>query len=131
MRPYYEAMLERANELILHYPSRSSLVTAVSYFAKNYRGFTRFLDYLDLPIDNNIAERQLRNPVIGRKTWYGTHSERGVETAEVLFSILQTCRFLKVNPRDYLQAVTQAIHREDSPFTPSQYLTDTPRTACS
>lgn len=129
MRPLYQAMLERANELLLRYPSRSSLVSALLYFTKNYAGFTRFLEDPDLPIDNNIAERQLRNPVIGRKTWYGTHSERGVETAEILFSILQTCRFLKVNPRDYLQAITQALHRGDPPFTPGQYLATMTRAA--
>lgn len=127
MRPFFEAMLDRANKLLLTYPSRSSLVSALLYFTKNYLGFTRFLEDPELPIDNNIAERQLRNPVIGRKTWYGTHSERGVETAEILFSILQTCRFLKVNPRDYLQAVTLAMHRGDPPFTPSQYLLDISR----
>jgi transposase len=129
MRPFYEVMLERANQMLLSYPSRSSLVSALLYFTKNYLGFTRFLADPDLPIDNNMAERQLRNPVIGRKTWYGTHSERGVETAEILFSILQTCRFLKVNPRDYLQAVTLAMHSGDPPFTPNQYLADKTRVA--
>jgi len=129
MRPIFQAMFDRASELLDAYPSRSSLVTALLYFKNNYPGFTWFLEDPDLPIDNNIAERQLRNPVIGRKTWYGTHSERGVKTSAILFSILQTCRYLKVNPRDYLQAVTQALHRGEKPFTPKDYLKFSDRAA--
>ena len=51
----------------------------MSYFLENYDGLTLFLKNPSLPIDNNQQERLLRNPVVGRKTWYGTHSKRGAQ----------------------------------------------------
>lgn len=122
MKPYFEAMLEMGNKLRPHFPDKSTLVTAINYLENNYAGLTRFLENPDLPIDNNVAERQLRSPVIGRKTWIGTHSERGVETTEILFTLMQTCRLLKINPREYLTAVTQSMLSGDEPFTPSEYM---------
>jgi transposase len=126
MKPFFESMAEMAKQLRPHYSDKSTLVTAIDYFLNHYEGFTRFLEHPDLPIDNNVAERQLRSPVIGRKTWIGTHSERGVETTEILFTLMQTCKLLKVNPREYLRAVTQSMLSGGSAFTPSEYLKSIP-----
>ena len=63
----------------------------MNYFLRNDDGFTRLIDNPDLTIDNNPAERLLRNPVIGRKTWYESHSKGGAETAAVLFSLVEFC----------------------------------------
>ena len=122
MKPYFEAMLEMGIKIRPHFSDKSTLVKAINYLENNYQGLTRFLENPDLPIDNNVAERQLRSPVIGRKTWYGTHSERGAETTEILFTLMQTCRLLKINPREYLSAVTDVMLKGGIPFTPSEYL---------
>ena len=50
---------------------------------------------------DNPAERLLRSPVVGRKTWYRTHSKAGAEAAAVHFSIVETCKMKGVNPREY------------------------------
>jgi hypothetical protein len=54
-----------------------------------------------VPIDNNASERILRGPVVGRKTWYGTHSKDGALAAAVHFSLVQSCRLVGLNPRTY------------------------------
>lgn len=126
MRPFFESMVARGHQTRDAYSSKSSIVKAIDYLTNNYAGLTRFLDNPNLPVDNNAAERQLRTPVIGRKTWYGTHSERGVETTEILFSIMQTCRLIKIDPREYLRAVTKAMLSREAPFTPSQYMASIP-----
>jgi transposase len=121
MRPYFEAMADQGKQSRIQFSDRSSLVTAINYYLNNYEGLTRFLQDPELPIDNNLSERQLRSPVLGRKTWYGTHSERGVETTEILFTLMQSCKILKIDPRHYLQAVTKTMLNGGPPFTPSQY----------
>jgi transposase len=126
MRPYFEEMLAYAKKVRDQFSDKSSLARALDYFTNHYEGFTRFLEHPDLPIDNNLSERQLRSPVIGRKTWYGTHSKRGVETTEILFTILQSCKSLKVNPYEYLVAVSKALFKGEAPFTPAQFLAETP-----
>ncbi len=45
---------------------------SIDYFLGNYEGLTQFLKNPNLLIDNNISERQLRCPVIGRKTCFLT-----------------------------------------------------------
>jgi transposase len=103
--------------------SKSSLGRAMTYFLKNYEGLTRYLSNADLPIDNNPQERLLRNPVIGRKTWYGTHSKRGAETAAVLFSLVESCKLNKVNPVEYFKTLVQKLHTGSAAFTPREFKT--------
>jgi hypothetical protein len=64
----------------------------------------------------------MRSPVIGRKTWYGTHSKRGAETNAVLFSIVESCKLNKINPREYFKDIVHAIHVKKDIFTPVEYL---------
>jgi len=98
------------------------LVKAIDYFIKNFDELTYFLKLEDIPIDNNSQERLMRNPVIGRKTWYGTHSKKGAETNAVLFSLVESCKINKVNPRDYFRDIVHAIHEKREIFTPGEHL---------
>ena len=121
MKPFFEAMKNRAREKITAYSSKSSIGKAMSYFLGNYNELTIFVENPQLPIDNNSQERLLRNPVIGRKTWYGTHSKRGAKTAAILFSLVESCKLNKVNPRTYFRKLIQDLHEAKPPFTPSQF----------
>ncbi|NOT79782.1 MAG: transposase [Bacteriovoracaceae bacterium] len=61
------------------------------------------------PLDNNLAEREFRAPVVGRKTWIGTHSKR-CRNNGVLFSIVRSCMMNKINPRNYFPWIVNQIH---------------------
>lgn len=119
---YYRFMEKIGLELKSSYSSKSSLVKAINYLLNNYLELTYFLSREDLPIDNNSQERLMRSPVVGRKTWYGTHSRRGAETNAVLFSLVESCKLNKVNPRDYFKDIVHAIHENRPIFTPHEYL---------
>ncbi len=121
-RLYYRAMERFGLQIKSSYSSKSSLVKAIDYLLRNFEGLTYFLSSEDLPIDNNSQERLMRSPVIGRKTWYGTHSRRGAETNAVLFSLVESCKLNKVNPREYFKDIVHAIHEKRPIFTPSEYL---------
>jgi transposase len=47
---------------------------------------------VEVPADNNFAERELRPLVIARKISFGSQSEKGARTREILMSILHTLR---------------------------------------
>jgi len=119
---YYRVMERFSLKIKNSYSSKSSLVKGINYFLKNFEELTYFLKYEDIPIDNNSQERLMRTPVIGRKTWYGTHSRRGAETNAVLFSLVESCKINKINPREYFKDIVHAIHEKRSIFTPSEYL---------
>ena len=119
--PCFEIMKREAGKLEGATSKNLSLGKAARYFLKNYEGLTRCLEDGDVPLDNNLQERLLRNPVVGRKTWYGTHSRRGARTAAMLFSLVNACHLNKVNPREYFPFVTAEIHQGGDPPTPSGY----------
>lgn len=126
MQPIFEEMKSQALLWFNEVSSKSAIARAMSYFLNNYEGLTLFLNpaHTDVAIDNNVQERLLRNPVIGRKTWYGTHSKQGAKTTAILFSVIESCKLNGVNPREYLKAITAEIHAGKPVFTPHQFTTN-------
>ena len=74
----------------------------------HWDGLTLFLDNPEVPLDNNIAENSIRNPVTGRKAYYGSGSIWSAELAATLFTILQTLVLWHINPRHWLSAYFKA-----------------------
>lgn len=60
------------------------------------------LDFPEVPLDNNEAERALREYVIERKISNGTRTDEGTKAWEVFLSLLDTCHKNVVNFYDYL-----------------------------
>lgn len=121
MKSRFEAMKTRASQELRRYPDGNQYKRGLNYFLENYEGLTLFLNQADVPIDNNSQERLLRSHVVGRKTWYGTHSEQGAETAAVLFSIVETCKLNGVNPREYFAKLVEDLLAGKSAYSPSDY----------
>ena len=53
-------------------------------------------------MDNNAAERKIRNPAVGRKNYYGSGAEWAGRLAMILFSIFATLAIWKINPGTWL-----------------------------
>jgi transposase len=121
MIPLFEQMKNLTIELKDTVSSKSLLAVAMNYFYENFNELTNFLTDPEVPIDNNSQERRLRNPVIGRKTWYGTHSERGAETTAVLFTLVESCKLCEVNPREYFRRLVEDLNYKRPPLTPAQF----------
>ena len=121
MKTYFKEMQEWAVRNLNSYSSKSSLGKAMKYLLRNYVGLTLFLSTPQIPIDNNQEERLLRSPVVGRKTWLGTHSKRGAKTAAILFSLVESCKLIKVNPREYFKKLVEAVHHGKPHFTPREF----------
>ncbi len=77
----------------------------------HWSGLIVFADYPEVPMDNNAAERQLRNPIVGRKNYYGSGSVWSSKLSAMLFSIFKTLRIWEINPHywlsDYLQTCAE------------------------
>lgn len=65
-------------------------------------------------LDNNVAERAVRPLAIGRKNWLFVGNEGGGEAAGVILTLIQTCRALGVNPREYLEYVMPRLMDHNS-----------------
>lgn len=64
--------------------------------------------------NTNVAERALRPLAIGRKNWLFFGSVGGGEAGAILLSLVQTCRGLGINPREYLEDVMRRIMSHNS-----------------
>lgn len=121
MRSHFEAMKARAEEELLRYFKGNKYYLALNYLLENYEGLTMCLEDPEIPVDNNSQERLFRGHVVGRKTWYGTHSEQGAETAAILLTIIETCKLNGVNPREYFPSVVRSILNRQSILTPPEW----------
>jgi transposase len=65
-----------------------------------------FLDYPQIPFENNFAERQIRPAVILRKNSQSNRSDRGAVTQAVLMSVYRT---LRLRGHDPLQTIADAL----------------------
>jgi transposase len=81
------------------------LENACQYALGLWPRLTRFLEYPDLELSNNLIENSMRPIALGRKNWIHIGSpEAGPKVAAIL-SVIETCRRLKISVRDYLSAV--------------------------
>jgi transposase len=70
---------------------------------EHWSGLTLFVDDPRIPMDNNISERRLRGPAVGRKNYYGSGADWSGRLAAMLFSIFATLKLWQVNPRLWLR----------------------------
>ena len=59
-------------------------------FRENKDKLYHWAEKRNVPADNNFAERQLRPLIISRKISYGSHSDEGAKTREILMTVLHT-----------------------------------------
>ncbi len=121
MLPLFEQIKKYCEEKIDDSMPESSFKKSLGYFLNHYDGLTFCTTNIDIPLDNNLSEREMRPPVVGRKTWIGTHSKRGAKTAAVVFSLVQSCKMNDVNPRDYFPWIVSGIHSGEDILTPYEY----------
>jgi len=97
----YEAQLQ---ELDLHLAKAKVL----NSLHNHWEGLTVCVGRPEVAMDNNTAERTLRNPVVGRKNYYGSGSVWSAHLAARLFSVLQTVLLWGLHPHHWLSVFLQA-----------------------
>ena len=68
----------------------------------HWPGLILFVDFPELPMDNNAMERALRPCALGRNNFLGSHSEWAGNLAACMYSIIQTCLLNGIEPKAYL-----------------------------
>lgn len=98
----FHAWLVKERDQVL---PKSPMAEAIGYALKNWTALVRYTEAGFLSIDNNVAEREMKRIAIGRKNWLFVGSDKGGQTAAVLFSFTSTCHRLGIEPWAYLQDV--------------------------
>ena len=121
MDPLFNQIYDIACEILMENSPTSLISKAANYFINNLPGLTLFLTDIDIPISNAYAERSVRNPAVGRKTWLGTHSRAGAETHAIHFSLFESCKINKVDPRKYYNYLAKLLNEGKELITPNKY----------
>ena len=76
---------------------------------RHWIALTRFTEYGFLNIDNNASQRALRAVAVGRKNYLFAGSDKGGQTAEILYTATQTCRRHGIDSFVYLKDVLERL----------------------
>jgi hypothetical protein len=109
---------------------QSRIGKAINYTLNHWDRVTRFLERGDLPIDNGVCERVIRNLAIGRKNWMHVMSDDGGKWMAILYSVIATCKLNNINPDEYLGDVLMRIAMRPvdasvRDLIPTEWLTNT------
>ena len=99
----------------------SALAKAIAYTLKLQIGLSLFVNDTSVPLSNNEAERTLRHAVMGRKNFEGSKTINGADTAATLYTIIDTCKKVQLNVKDYMREVISASLKGNKPLTPLKY----------
>ena len=67
-----------------------------------WQGLLVFVEHPEIPMDNNGSERGLRNPVVGRKNYYGSGAIWSARFTAVMLSLFETLELYKINQQQWL-----------------------------
>jgi transposase len=82
----------------LQEPAKKALAT----LDREWDGLIAHRDYPMISLDNNAAERQLRGPVVTRKTAGGSHNGQTAGNAAVIWTVTATAQMAALNLITYL-----------------------------
>ena len=109
-------MEERFNDELNQKKLDADYQKVLESLKNHWEGLTVFIDHPWIPMDNNEAERILRNSVVGRKNYYGSGSIWSGHFSAMMFSIFQTLVLWNINPRLWLvEYFTECARRGGKP----------------
>jgi transposase len=88
---------------------KGALGKACSYALEQWERVSVFASDGEVEIDNNWCENAMRPTVVGRKNWLHIGSEEAGPRIAAIISVMETCRRLGINVRDYLLDVLPRI----------------------
>ena len=104
---------------------KSAFGKAINYSLERWDMLNEYLDHHALEIDNNLVENAIRPTAIGKKNWLFFGSPNSGQDSAILYSLIETCRKLGINPADYLRDLFEAlptmVQKEVTDWTPAKW----------
>ena len=122
-------VLERIKAILDKEQSRqlpkSNFGLAISYTLERWEALNLYLEHATLEIDNNLVENAIRPTALGKKNFLFFGSPDSGQTSAVIYSLVETCRKLGINPSDYLKKLFDALptmpQSEAANWTPARW----------
>lgn len=86
----------------------------VNSLKNHWEGLTIFVEKPEIPMDNNLAENAVRTPCVGRKNFYGSGSVWSGKFSALMYSVLMTLKYSKINPHVWLTSYLKCCAENDN-----------------
>ena len=103
-----DGLFAQAREELAALPDQAREGKALRSLLNHREGLSVFVDRPQVPLDNNLAERLLRGPAIGRGLSFGSDSEGGARFTAIMYSVVGTLSMNGIDVLRWLQAWLQA-----------------------
>jgi transposase len=108
-KPLLDLIYEQVKAARMTALPASALAKACHYTLSLWEKLTRFLQYPELELSNNLAENSMRPVAVGRKNWIHVGSAQAGPKIAAILSAVESCRRLKLSIRDYLSAILPGL----------------------
>lgn len=108
-KPLLDAFFEWLHSLEDSVDRSSKIGDAILYTINQEQYLRRYLEDGHLSIDNNAAERAIKNFAIGRRNWLFSKSIKGAEASATVYSITETAILNGLKPYNYLNYLLEQI----------------------
>ncbi len=96
---------------LVRLPASSALAKAIRYTVKprHWPALTYYCTDGRADMDNNAAERSLRDVALGRRSYLFAGSDAGGERAASMYTLIGSCKLNRIDPEAYLRYVFERI----------------------
>jgi transposase len=102
----FESWMTKEQDNVL---PKSAIGKAFIYTRNQWQALCRYTEDGVLEIDNNLAERMVKVPAIGRNNWLFVGSETGGHRAAILLSMVASAKYCQVESWAWLNAVLREL----------------------
>ena len=113
--PLLDSMHAWFKQSLTKLSKKSDVTVAIHYALGRWTQLLRYVHDGRLEIDNNAAERAVRDVALGRKNYLFAGSDAGGERAAAMYSLLGSAKLNGLDPEAYLSHVL--THIADHPIT--------------
>ena len=96
---------DRLDELGAQEKPTTPLGKAIRHALSVWPRLILFLDDPEIWLDNNLTERCLRGPAVGRRNHFGSKTVAGTQVAAIFYSLFETAKLAGVEPAAYVRQV--------------------------
>jgi hypothetical protein len=104
---------------------KSNLGKALNYALNQRESLERVLDAGEVELDNNLVKNAIRPTAIGKKNWLFMGSKDSGHCSAVVYTLVQSCRMIDVEPSAYLRDVLEHLptltNQEIGEWTPMKW----------
>lgn len=120
--PIFKNIVSLAEEMRGGFEEGTIPYKAADYFLKRKEQLELYLHDGDYPIDNNRAERAVKQFVIARKNFLFTNTEAGARAAAGYMTLIESARQNRLNPYAYLIHVLRTLKYYKNQTIPEEIL---------